>query len=55
MIATDKNSKFNKIFHGVDVCNNIGENIKNMVNQSYKGNKSEDGLWVFTMEQKWCQ
>ena len=26
-----------------------------MVNQRTKGNKSEDDLWVFTMDEKWCQ
>lgn len=55
MIAFGKNSIVSKNYFGVDVCRNIGEDIESMVNQRSKGNKSEDDLWVFTMNEKWCK
>lgn len=55
MVAFDKGSQISKKFAGYDICENIGEGIASMISQKTKGNTSEDDLWVFTMEEKWCQ
>lgn len=55
MAAFSKDSIVSKKFGHVDIVQNMGENISSMVNQRTKGNKSEDDLWVFTMDKKWCQ